>query len=917
MSADHVARLDALSKGFRARYLRHDDLTAQMRAWCEAFPHLARMQSLGSTPEGRPLWLLTLGPDADRTRPSVWVDGNMHAGEYAGSSVALAIAEDILRLHLDPAATLHGLTPAVCDILREVRVFVMPRMSPDGAEAVLSTGRYVRSVPRDTRNAPLLPRWRHHDLDGDGLALVMRQEDPSGEFVESDDFAGLLVPRRLEDPGPYYKIYPEGTIEGWDGHTIPSPFYLQEYDVDLNRNFPFGWAPEERQLGAGRYAASEPESRAVVDFVSAHPEIFAWLNLHTFGGVFIRPMGDKPDTKMPAEDLAVWRQVGQWAEQCTGYPVVSGFEEFLYEPDTPLRGDLVDYGYAQRGAITYVCELWDLFQQLGIARKKPFVDHYSRFVREDYVTLARWDHAHNASRIVRPWHPFVHPQLGPVEIGGLDPRVGIWNPPYDRPSSPSIRGPRARRRSCSTPAPRCSAGRRCPCRSTSRARAWWSTTATRSGTTVLEAIAGRWRRAGHQRRHRRHRDHQPARDHAAVAPRHGRPLHRAIVWQDRRTADAARPCGPRRRAAGVRARGAAARPVFLGHEDRVVARPRRGRAGAGGARRAGLRHHRQLGVHKLTGGAHVTDVSNASRTMLFGLERLAWDDELLAALDVPRRSCPRWCRAPGVVGVTRGVPGLPDGIPIAGIAGDQQAALFGQGCFARGDVKCTYGTGAFVLMNVGAEPVPSKHRLLNGGVADPGRGGLRAGGQRVHRRVPRCSGCATGSGSSREASEIEALARSGPTRARWCSCPRSRASGRRTGRPGAGAHRGPRPRHDAGAPRARHARRHRLEIADLVEAMSPDAGRPSRRCASTAAPRPTTCCCRFRPTCGHPVVRPKGARDHGPRGGHARRAGAGLVPNRGRFAGTLPVERTFDPRCWRPRPTPLRRAMARRGGVGR
>lgn len=133
MSADHVARLDALSKGFRARYLRHDDLTAQMRAWCETFPHLARMQSLGSTPEGRPLWLLTLGPDADRTRPSVWVDGNMHAGEYAGSSVALAIAEDPCRLHLDPAATLHGLTPAVCHTLREVRVFVMPRMSPDGA----------------------------------------------------------------------------------------------------------------------------------------------------------------------------------------------------------------------------------------------------------------------------------------------------------------------------------------------------------------------------------------------------------------------------------------------------------------------------------------------------------------------------------------------------------------------------------------------------------------------------------------------------------------------------------------------------------------------------------------------------------------------------------------------------------------
>jgi len=432
MTVADVARLDALSKGFRARYLRHDDLTAQMRAWCEAFPSLVRMESLGPTPEGRPLWVLTVGPDPAVCRPSVWIDGNMHAGEYAGSSVALAIAEDLLRMHLDPAHAPHGLPAHVVETLRGVRAFVMPRMSPDGAEAVLTTGRYVRSVPRETRGEPLVPRWRHHDLNDDGLALVMRQEDPAGEFVESDDYAGLLVPRRLEDPGPYYKIYPEGTIEGWDGHTVPSPHYLQEFDVDLNRNFPFAWAPEERQAGAGRYAASEPESRAVVDFVGKHPEIFAWLNLHTFGGVFIRPMGDKPDTKMVPEDLAVWRQVGQWAEQCTGYPVVSGFEEFLYEPDTPLHGDLIDYGYCQRGALAYVCELWDLFHQLGIPRKKPFVEHYSRFRREDYVTLARWDHAHNGSRIVRPWHPFQHPQLGPVEIGGLDPRVGIWNPPYDK-----------------------------------------------------------------------------------------------------------------------------------------------------------------------------------------------------------------------------------------------------------------------------------------------------------------------------------------------------------------------------------------------------------------------------------------------------------------------------------------------------
>lgn len=434
MSHDDISRLDSLSKGFRARYLKYDDLVAQMRAWCDAFPSLCRMESLGETPEGRPLWLLTVGPEPDRARPSVWVDGNMHASEVAGSSVALGLAEDALRLHLDPSddsdfLSLPGHTLAA---LRAVRWFILPRMSPDGAEAVLSTGRYVRSVPRDRRTAKLHARWVHRDLDGDGLALVMRREDPTGEFAESPEHPGLLVPRTLDDPGPYYKVYPEGMIENYDGRSIPDPYFLQDNDVDLNRNFPWSWAPEPRQAGAGAWPASEPETLAVVRFVTAHPEIFAWLNLHTFGGVFIRPYGDKPDHKMPAEDLGVWRQIGEWGARYTGYPMVSGFEEFLYEPEKPLHGDLTDYGYHHRGTLAYVCELWDIFHQLGIERKKPFVDHYTTMTRKDFVKLAKWDHQHNASRIVRPWRRFEHPQLGPVELGGVDPRVGIWNPPYDQ-----------------------------------------------------------------------------------------------------------------------------------------------------------------------------------------------------------------------------------------------------------------------------------------------------------------------------------------------------------------------------------------------------------------------------------------------------------------------------------------------------
>ena len=248
----------------------------------------------------------------------------------------------------------------------------------------------------------------------------MRVRDPGGEMVESSEHPGLLLPRGIDDPPPYYKVYPEGVIENFDGSNVPSPYFLSDNQTDLNRNFPYFWAPDAKQEGAGAYPLSEVESRSVVEFTSQHPEIFLWLNLHTFGGVFIRPLGDKPDTKMNPQDLALFRQLGAWAEELTGYPMVSGSEEFTYEPDTPLHGDLTDYAYHQRGAVAYVVELWDLFKQAGLERKKRFVDNYTHLTRADMLKIAAWDRDKNGGRSILPWRKFAHPQLGEVEVGGID-----------------------------------------------------------------------------------------------------------------------------------------------------------------------------------------------------------------------------------------------------------------------------------------------------------------------------------------------------------------------------------------------------------------------------------------------------------------------------------------------------------------
>ncbi|MBN8473009.1 glycerol kinase GlpK [Corallococcus exiguus] len=192
------------------------------------------------------------------------------------------------------------------------------------------------------------------------------------------------------------------------------------------------------------------------------------------------------------------------------------------------------------------------------------------------------------------------------------------------------------------------------------------------------------------------------------------PLARAIVWQDRRTADICQ----KLKAQGVEPRvrevtGLVLDPYFSGTKLTWLFQHLKG------AKKRAERGDVCFGtidswlVHKLTGGvAHVTDVSNASRTLLMDLRTLNWDDELCSLLGVPRACLPEIRGNAEVYGTTRGMRSLPDGVLVAGMAGDQQAALFGQACFEPGESKCTYGTGAFLLMNTGTQPVRSTAGLL-------------------------------------------------------------------------------------------------------------------------------------------------------------------------------------------------------------
>ena len=196
--------------------------------------------------------------------------------------------------------------------------------------------------------------------------------------------------------------------------------------------------------------------------------------------------------------------------------------------------------------------------------------------------------------------------------------------------------------------------------------------------------------------------------------RTGEALNNAIVWQCRRTTDF---CESLRRAGHEplirHTSGLVLDPYFSASKYRWLLN---NTAGIGRALKAG---HVAGGtidsflIWHLTGGdTHVTDISNASRTSLMNIHSGQWDAKMLELFEVPAGILPRIAPSSGILGYTRGVRGLPDGIPIAGVAGDQQAALFGQACFEPGDVKCTYGTGSFIVMNTGRQIVHSGAGLL-------------------------------------------------------------------------------------------------------------------------------------------------------------------------------------------------------------
>jgi murein tripeptide amidase MpaA len=406
------------------RFLRFPELTELVQAMAAEHPDLLELSEVGRSFEGREIWLCTVtnratGPHDEK--PAIWVDANIHATELTGSTAALHL--------VDRLVSGHGTDADVTRALDTRTFYVVPRMGPDGAELALAERpRWVRSSvrpwPRHDQQDGLDPS----DLDGDGRILSMRIVDPNGTWKPSSADRRLMVPRlpTEEDGGPYYRLLTEGEIQGYDGVSIVAAPPLA--GLDMNRNYPVAWGPPGEQKGAGPYPASEVEVRTVVQAIVDRPNICAFIQYHTYSGVQLRPYGDKPDDEMPTFDLRVFKEIGAKATELTGYPALSVYHDFRYDPKQVITGVADDWAYDHIGVHAWTTEFWNPLAAAGIDHG-GFIDWWIDHPLDDDLKLLAWADEQLPGEGYVDWYPWEHPQLGEVELGGWDPAIWLHNPP--------------------------------------------------------------------------------------------------------------------------------------------------------------------------------------------------------------------------------------------------------------------------------------------------------------------------------------------------------------------------------------------------------------------------------------------------------------------------------------------------------
>ncbi len=401
-------------------YYDYAELETALKAMAEENPKLCRLQSIGKTYEGRNVYLLEI-TDFDQglpeEKPGYYAEACTHAEEFCGTNAALLLAKELLLA--------YGRDGEMTQLLKDVVFYIVPRVNPDGVDRVMKTGLIgVANGKYSPEEYQPFPGLCPADLNGDGIVAQMRVEDPDGEWKVSEKDPRLMVLRKPdEQQGTFYRMYPEGIIQG-DSVGFPIP---RTRDVNLNRNYPVNWLPENLQYGACEFPLSEPETRAVAHFIYSHPNIAGVISYHTNAGAIMRPFSGKGDENFLGADLALYNYLGAMGKEDLGYEVMSTFGGFTPDKSRVRGGTLSDWTFEMLGIPSFMLELWNVYDAAGTERPKEF--HFAAKDEDKDLAILQWADKAMGEKAYVPWTKVSHPQLGTVEVGGWNWIYVERNPP--------------------------------------------------------------------------------------------------------------------------------------------------------------------------------------------------------------------------------------------------------------------------------------------------------------------------------------------------------------------------------------------------------------------------------------------------------------------------------------------------------
>lgn len=415
-------------------------MTDELQQLVKQHKDLLKLHSIGKSLGNRDIWLveMTNFKDYRKNKPAVFVAGNIEADHTLGTSVILNVIKNMIggyNTDTDLKKIIDGKT-----------LYFLPRANPDGAELNFqkpfsSTTYNIRKTDED--HDALIDEDGAEDLNNDGYITLMRVKNPDGEYI-TDDKEPRLMKKAVGNEGNagIYKLYPEGNDD--DGDEL----YNEDITggVDINMNFPFDYP--YYKTGAGRHMVSEPETKAVLDFIYEHKNIFIILTyshfdnivtppeppraprgeeidiskFYSLSGDFQMPEGEDPRSfyrrffqRKPIKnynriDIPYFKKISEKFKEITG------IKSYILKDDPKPKGTLYQWGYFHFGSISLSTPLW-------ITEDKKEEPKRGRKEEADYQhKLIKWIDQNNPEAFI-DWKPYKHKQLGDVEIGGFIPNI--------------------------------------------------------------------------------------------------------------------------------------------------------------------------------------------------------------------------------------------------------------------------------------------------------------------------------------------------------------------------------------------------------------------------------------------------------------------------------------------------------------